>query len=334
MKIDAIRGAVLTETALVLTATLGVIFGIVQLGMIGFLQLTCDGAAFIAAHEYSLGNTSTYVTTTAKVFPQAGPTPVVDTNLPTTSNATTVNVDYGSTGSVYTRHGGVSLIDGSHLQVTVHKAAPSGLLGVGGAALSDIDIHGSAIEPESLVANSNYDVAGAGYAAPSTQVTFSATNPANLGLYYISQHRLLTCISSALASTGGFGQTCPDNSGYSYAQGPNQLRSLGTAEFLDFDNWNRATLGVGPGTSTSSGYTFGEMLCHQQMYANAAAVFGSAATAAAMPKINILTVGTTGQYGVIGKIYSWDVTFRTDSYGTGGFSTYMSVPLTPAANCP
>jgi hypothetical protein len=310
------------------------IFGVVQLGIIGFLQLACDGAAFVAAHEYSLGNTSTYTATVAKVFPQAGPSPIVDTNLPDTSNATSVNVDYGSTGSVYTRHGGVSLITGSHLQVTVHKSAPSGLLGVGGAALSKVDIHGSAIEPESLVGNSNYDVGGAGYTAPSTQqVAFSATNPANLGLYYISQHRLLTCSSSALSPTSGFGAACPSN--YSnYWQGPNELRSLGTAEFLDFDNWSRTSLGVGPGTSGSAAYTFGEMLCHQQMFAQAAAVFAASVTAAGMPKINVLTQGTTGPYGVIGEIYSWDYVFRTYSYGSGGFSTYMSVPLTPAANCP
>ena len=48
------RGAALPETALVLSFVLVIVLGAIQMGVVGALQLMADGAAFVAAHEYSL----------------------------------------------------------------------------------------------------------------------------------------------------------------------------------------------------------------------------------------------------------------------------------------
>ena len=305
---QAVRGAALAETAIVLTATLAMIFGIIQIGVIGFLQIMVDGAAFIAAHEYALGNTTTYQTIAQRPFPLLGSI-YIDQNFP---NLTTVAVNY-FTGNTTQRHGGVSLVLGSHLQATVTKSAPSGLLGVGIAALSNVSIHGAAIEPENLVSNNVYDVNGIGYSGNSSAQSNFYTNVQNAPANYISQHEMAIC--TALSFTA----LCPG--------GSVAIRSLGTAEFLDHDNWQRTNLGVG---AFSSAYTFGEMLCHQQKFTQAAlTVFVPVSTTAGLPA----NVSTTNVLTVVGQIYAWDY---LTSLG-GGYSinetVYGQSPMFPGLYC-
>ena len=154
----ATRGAALAETALVLAATLTLTFGIIQIGILGYLQLMCDGAAFIAAHEYSLSNTTTYQTLATKPFPLVGAM-YVDQKGPA---ATTVSVNYNESNPA-AREGGVTLLRPNPSQATAHATGPSGVLGVGIAGLSGLDIHGAAIDPNVLMSNEFYDAAGLGY---------------------------------------------------------------------------------------------------------------------------------------------------------------------------
>lgn len=49
----ACRGSALIETALAIGIVLTVLFGTVQLGILGFTQAAGDGAAFVAAHTYA-----------------------------------------------------------------------------------------------------------------------------------------------------------------------------------------------------------------------------------------------------------------------------------------
>jgi hypothetical protein len=327
----AARGAALPETTLVLTATLAMFFGIIQIGVIGFLQIMVDGAAFVAAHEYALGNTSTtlstgYVQTALRLFPLMG-TPVIDANAP---DATTVDVDY-TVNQTTQRHGGVSLIRGTHLQATVTRNAPGGVLGTGVAGLSDVSIHGSAIEPENLVSNSVYDVAAQGYSSTSTLPNFDQSdfysNVQNAPANYISAHQMAVCTAKA-----PFPARCPN--------GSVDVRALGTAEFLDHDNWQRSALGVG---TTSAGFTFSEMLCHQQAFAAAALIFvPTITTAAALTALSAIdspysknSTATAVQYNAtpIGQIYSWDY----PTVKGGGYPVtekrYGAYPLTPGTGC-
>jgi hypothetical protein len=301
----SVRGAALPETVLVLTATLAMLLGIIQIGMIGFLQVMVDGAAFIAAHEYALGNTTTtgstsYITYTQAVFPQAG-TPQIETNSPLITN---VPVNY-NVNLTTQRHGGASLVLSNQLQATVKGTAPAGLLGIGIAKLSSVPVQGSAIEPENWVSDDAYDADAKGYSGASTLTSY-ANNVQNAPANYISGHDMDTCVLPFTSAQ------CPSNQVI--------IRALGTAEFLDLDNWQRTNLGVGP---YSSAYTFAEMLCHQQLFAQVASTYFSQTTA-------LPTISRTS--GLISTIYNWDVIASSGGYGQT--ETVLGLyPLHPALGC-
>jgi len=61
------RGTALVETALTIGIVLTVLFGTIQLGILGFTQTAGDGAAFVAAHTYAQnpGLGASYATSTA-----------------------------------------------------------------------------------------------------------------------------------------------------------------------------------------------------------------------------------------------------------------------------
>ncbi len=290
-----------------MTAVLGMVLGIIQIGFIGLLQVMCDGAAFIAAHEYSLGNAS-YAHVAAKPFPLMG-TPVATPNPPDVASSP-ILVTYGGGGSA-AREGGVSILMPNHSQTTVNIAS-SALLGSGLGALSHLTLQGSAVEPNYLVSNSAYDIAGTGYTGNAPGTTFFGSTE-DTPDYYVSLHRILICT----ASFGIKWVTCPQFG----------LRTFGTAEFLDVDNWARtasptSSAGVGPGTS----YTFAEIYCHVNAYVDAASVFKLATYYSDMPS------GSAGTQAN-GDIYDWD------GNGQASYHTYVSTveppthPLFPNDHC-
>jgi hypothetical protein len=305
------RGAALPETALVLTATLAMFFGIIQIGIIGFLQIMVDGAAFIAAHEYALGNTGTYVATAKNVFPLMG-VPQPDVNYP---DSTAVDVVYG-TGVNNQRHGGVGLIRSSHAQMTVTNSAPSGLLGVGIANLSNLSIHGSAIEPQNQISNSDYDVAGATYSGTAAAQVDLFTNMQNAPAAYINMETMLVCDSP------GFGPTC--NSNYSGL-------ALGNAEYLDYSNWGVPNLGIG---APAGSYTFGAMLYHQQVYAQAAQILTQMPTDALLQALNLSKTSPTNGNRALVQIYSWDYDMRLGSGYAPSETQFGAFPMHPLNGAP
>ncbi len=308
----SIQGAALPETAIVLTATLAMVFGVIQLGVIGFLQIMVDGAAFVAAHEYALLNTSSYYTTTQRIFPQVLATPSPTAN---TSDTTSVPVNY-NTSATTSRQGGVSLIRRNHLQMSVTRNAPSGVLGVGIAALSNVQVQGSAIEPNTQVSNDVYDVNAAGYSGgggtPMNYFNDVQNAPAN----YISMEIMTYC---NIPSTSSFVTTCP--AAYQ------NMRTLGNGEFLDHDNWQRTTLGAG---FVFQGATFAEMMCHQRYFANAVSNFPDPQNnASAMPKISHANLPTT-----LYVIYGWDYLVSSGGSESLSENNFDQYPLTPAFGCP
>ncbi len=100
---------------------------------------------------------------------------------------------------------------------------------------------------------------------------------------------------------------------------------MGTAEFLDVDNWARTASdtssgGVGPGTS----YTFAEIYCHVNTYVNAASIFKPAATPQDMPAASTLT----------SNIYNWDGNGGASfANGSSSVETPGQHPLAPNAGC-
>ena len=319
------RGTALPETAIVLTAMLAMIYGILQLGILGCLQVMCDGAAFVAAHEYSLGvNTATtqYTSLAQRPFPLIGTPISIATNSPdVASPQVPVTYPVNSGG----QSGGASLLLPNHTQATV-TIASSSVLGGWIAALSNLSILGSAIEPSYMVVNDAYNIQQltplAGTAAVAAGVPLLTSTEYQLPDYYISAHRFYVCNAPATPQW----TTCPSPSANLV------LDSLGTAEFLDTDNWARVGGTNGPYTSNGVGqgtaYPFAEMFCHANVFAKAATTFVYAATTADLPTASAM------YYNVLKPIRLWDYFFTPNynfPYTTPG--NYSFLALNPDAGC-
>ena len=113
----ASRGTALPETAIVLSMVLLLLFGTVQLSIVGFYQSMSDGAAFVAAHAQSIAASTGGPDVAATVFPQ------VKSGDVTISNPTA-----------------------STVEATVAKTT-MGFLLVPGAA-SSVSVNGADIEPQ------------------------------------------------------------------------------------------------------------------------------------------------------------------------------------------
>ena len=113
------------------------------------------------------------------------------------------------------------------------------------------------------------------------------------------------------------------------------IDAFGTAEFLDQDNWARTNLGVG---QYSGLYTFSEMLCHQQVYANLESnVFTAVTTNAGLPKENMLNIvsNIAGSNALLVQLYKWNRIAGgggTNIYYTSA-SQYGTYPLAPGYGC-
>jgi hypothetical protein len=361
------RGAVLPETAIVLSFVLVIVLGAIQMGVVGAVQLMVDGAAFVAAHEYSLNYTKTTAAnqqTVTNVFPQINVLPIaVASNAPTVMPSD-VSVAYPTSQSA--RMGGTSLLRRSNLQATVDATGPAGIIGQFLSGMSKFGVHGSAIEPLNWQTNPQYDVAGAGYTSLTPTVSSFFGSAQDVPFSYVSISRMSICLEGGGAGVQPqFGLTCPSKS--------QQIVALGSAEFLDQDNWGRANgnnayLGAGPlGSSPGSAnsylgtYTFAEMFCHQQFYAGLESYLVSAlrpsdiahpnGTTATKPAFLIGSMNTfdivnhNSGYGdtipQLVDIYQWDTAdvnatgSTTTAVGTPytGSNQYGNYPMHPGLNC-
>jgi Flp pilus assembly protein TadG len=114
------RGAALVETALALGIVLTVLFGTMQLGILGFVQTAGDGAAFVAAHTYAQNPTlgGSYATSTAiHVFDK-----IPATAITVTPQGGTVTVTTATTASGITVPGAPATVA---LQSTATERVPS-----------------------------------------------------------------------------------------------------------------------------------------------------------------------------------------------------------------
>jgi hypothetical protein len=365
----AVRGSALPETALVLSFVLVIVLGAIQMGVVGALQLMADGAAFVAAHEYSLNYAKTTAAnqqTVTNIFPQINVLPIaVASNAPTVVPSD-VSVAYPTSQSA--RMGGTSLLRRSNLQATVDATGNAGVLGLFLSGMSRFGVHGSSIEPLSWQTNPQYDVAGAGYTNSSPVVSAFFGSAQDVPFSYVSISRMSVCLEGGGRGVAPlFGLTCPT--------ADQQIIALGSAEFLDQDNWARSAgsdtyLGAGPFGANPGGanaylntYTFAEMFCHQQFYAaleshlvNAqrpSDIVQPAHTTGAPPQTFL--IGSMNTYDIINQnsgygdtlpqlinIYQWDATdvnasgSTTTAVGTPytGPNQYGSNPMHPGLNCP
>lgn len=92
-----VRGTALPETAIILTTVLLLLFGAIQLSIMGFTQSTADGAAFVAAHAQALHSN----TCPSPCGPTVAQTafPIVGSNVAVSSTSSTVQAVASLTAS-------------------------------------------------------------------------------------------------------------------------------------------------------------------------------------------------------------------------------------------
>ncbi len=272
MKRRGTRGAVLVETALVVGVILTIFLFSLQVGVLGFLQLTVDAASYMDAHLVSVGvNTSASMTpqkATSLIFPQISPAQIVSTVAPAPSPSVPIDYGYNSTdstvqgamGSSLThRNGGVSMLEPTLETATVTKPNMLSLfhksVGVTGESTDalwlECGIHAN-------VSNSN---AGCSPGAASTFQGNYFTTGEHAPPYFVGFDFLHHCNDAQ-----PWGSACSST-------GINFL-ALGTAEFLHAavgsqqGDWFFSNPGVGGAVNQS---VFSFVGCHQRAYAIIAA---------------------------------------------------------------
>ena len=265
------RGAVLVESAVVTAALLTIVLSMIQLGLIGFLQMTADAGAFLNAHQNVIGVNDPLgaAHATHQVFPQISTSAI--SNAVETAPTPTVPVDYYYNGTAAerataptNRHGGASILQPYQEQTTITET-PFTIFG------HPLIVHSQAREVDWLESDATWDAANANYGTPYTPGNNALnanvfTEGENVPVYYMSLDFIYHC-----ATSGAWGVT-------SKGVCPNQdVLSLGMGEFLDNLNWSNGAAGVGgvvgstgPGGTTG---TFEAAACHQRMYATLAYFF-------------------------------------------------------------
>jgi hypothetical protein len=230
------RGAALPETAVTLGVTLTLLFGMFELGLIGWTQLSSDGAAFVAAHAAVLGNDPQAAA--AAPFPQVPGSAI--TVAQNNADSTSVPVDFQASDPT-NRHGGLQVVRPWHLQASVD------MTNVGlGKMLPQLSMGSGAIEGSMLVSNPGFDIDSTGYNGSGTPNQTYFNDDGNAPPYFIGFRLMKDCF--AVAADRG----CTSAS----------VTTLGIAEYLDGDNWSQPANGIGPNA------VYGAMLLHQNVYAN------------------------------------------------------------------
>lgn len=241
-------GSALAETAIVMSFTMLLLFGAMQIALIGFFQTQLDGATFLFSRYYAAGSTNDAALNTAlsPIFPSV---PMNMSPAFADPLTTTQPVNFTQWGSTTQRYGGASIIRDRLVQ-TSSSMNVTGFSVLG----SNFTLSSGNVEGEQMVGNHDDDAQGAGY--NSGTVYGSLVNPLtqddqNVPPYYFNLAFIWYC------PTFQFGTTCNGS----------ELRSLGLAEYLKNDNYNTTADGIG------TNGTFQTMACHQRIFADLAAAF-------------------------------------------------------------
>jgi len=317
------RGAALPETALTLSLLLMVVIGGIRVAILGYEQVSVDGAAFFNAHETGLKQTYPGAAqqldpnaATQNAFPRtatANATIAPQTYAP--PNVSLPNYGFDQTNN---RHGGASLMQPLQTISTVTKTGLDPVSIFGGSVLT---VTGIGVEPSFQETGVHGNIGGTDFGTAAS---------------FASAHDYFSEGENTPPYFGGFNylQFCgvnPDpNNSWNGCPQQVEFLALGTAEYLDVDNWGRTTNGIAPEQQA----VFWETLYHQNVYAELSTQLpatistkGAADTLAAQAALN-----RTDSTKTIWKVYSWD------SQQQGGFPAPGYVPgqypLTPGANAP
>jgi hypothetical protein len=311
---------VVVETALTVGIGLTILLFAIQLGVLGFLQITADAASFVTARNSALGIGNTSIDTngaadfTHKQFPQVA---TADITIPVASAAPTAtlalnyeyNVGYNVNGQ---RHSGESMLQPLQVSTTVKPHGMFTLLGkLIGVGAQDVEPHWVECTPHFNSAQNVFGQCGAA-GNPSTYTTDYFTNGENAPMYFIGFNFMAQCT-----------QPLP----WTSCTSTPQYLAMGSAEYLDTDNWSATTPGVsGSNTYYSAGNggkgviptnAFEYVGCHDNRYADIAFYFQH------FPNLPGLYSGNNTAGGAEIPLAKWLATNPTN------FKTMNSFAITP-----
>jgi hypothetical protein len=308
---NAQRGAVLVETAMALLIVLAILFGTLELGVVGVQQLRGDGAAFTSAHTQALNlsqptpSAADPAAKAARMYAGVNTSDVTLANGLPPKTSESVNYNFSDTQG---RHGGVSMMLPMQVVSTVlRKNVNSIVLGATGSVLT---LSGSTVDPAYQEVGAHGNIQGSAF---NTNAAFSGradyfSQGENTPPYFVGFHYLTFCENTSSWAA------CPTNE--------QDYDAVGLAEYLDNDNWGRSANGSLPGG------VFAATLGHQNTFAQISAAIAAAPSAAALYATGTLR----WNQGVLGCMYdTWD------SRQAGGYpNNYTAVgqyPLHPDQSC-
>ncbi len=286
-----IRGAGIPETAITISVGLLLMFAMIRVALVGYLQLSADGAAYLAAHEYTLqqlySSSINPQQVTANVFPTIPQADVITSSSPAPPAVQPPAIaNYYSTFNQNARQGGITGVRPGQTLAVVTPPPAATLNVIGGTSV--VNVSGSAIEPLMETMNSHYDVSGTSLNANTASDYFDSNSKQNMPPYFVGFH---------------FMTHCNDNSATCRTDGNQTTYELGIAAFLNSQNWNNT---VQDETQTTG--VFCDVYYHQQYYAGLA----NSSITAAYPNVNTSGVANNWSFqsasSPLGLMYDvWDV---------------------------
>ncbi len=264
------------ETALTVGLGLMILLFAIQVGVLGFLQITADAASFVTARNTALGLGGTTIDSsgaadfTHKQFPQIA-TSDIATPGPSPAPTATLGMNYEYNVGVTTngqRHSGESMLQPLQISTTVKPHGMFSLFGkLIGVGAQDVEPEWIECTPHFNSAQNVFSQCGAA-GNPSSYSTNYFTNGENAPMYFVGFNFMLQCP-----------QTMP----WTTCSTTPQFTALGSAEYLDTDNWSATNAGVdGSNAYYSAGnggkgvvpsYTFEYMGCHSNRIADISGFF-------------------------------------------------------------
>jgi len=297
----------MTETAITLSFTLLLVFGALQMALVGYYQLQLDGAAFFFAHGYASGSTNTGALNAAlgPLFPNV---PMNISPIEQYPPDTAVPVNFTQWGSLNNRYGGASVLRPQRLQATASVNLNASVFG------GNLSLSSGSVDGRPVIGNHDDDAQGVDFNSVTANTTVLdplTQDDQNVPPYYITLAFLW----------------CNDPMDWAHCDAL-ELRSLGLAEFLQDANYNS------PKTGDDKNGPFDDMVCHQQYYALLSDAFQMLFTTRPGGHSSIATAQFYHDtvHDTMDKIYHWDV---MPIQGEGGYDSQLGhkYPLHPDAGC-
>jgi len=299
VKARAIRGSGVPETAITISTGLLLMFAMIRVALVGYLQLSADGAAYLAAHEYTLqqlySSSINPQQVTANVFPTIPQADVITSASPAPPQVQPPAItNYYNSFNQNSRQGGITGVRPGQTQALVTPPPAATLNVIGGTAT--VNISAAAIEPLMETMNAHYNVSGTSLNGNTSSDYFDTNSKQNMPPYFVGFH---------------FMAHCQDNAANCRTDGNQGTYELGIAAFLNSQNWNNTTQ-----DETETTGVFCDVYFHQQYYATAISGPSGIAASATYPNVNVASVASNwsfnplsnGSYSPLGLMYNkWDV---------------------------